>query len=197
MLLSHTHQFIFRKTRKSASTSVEMLLEPFCRKGAAVVDQMPAAEDAPLRNPFAAVHSLFHHHAKQIAACDRGVLARCKQWFGNADIVSLSDRLSMDRFAHFERLIHGLTDLIADRGLRIVVALLPWTMISKQAGTAYDVSDLYDTGTADIVRDRHSWAFEGVGYSPRLENSALPPARFQGAEQSRVAIPDIPVRSST
>jgi len=195
MLLSHTHQFIFRKTRKSASTSVEMLLEPFCRKGAAVVDQMPAAEDTPLRNPLAAAHSLFHHHVKQTAA--RGRVARCKQWFANADIVSLSDRLIMDRFAHFERLIHGLTDLIADRGLKIVVALLPWTMISKKAGTAYDVSDLYDTGTADIVRDRHSWVFEGVGYSPRLENSALPPARFQGAEQSRVAIPDIPVRSST
>ncbi len=195
MLLSHTHQFIFRKTRKSASTSVEMLLEPFCRKWVAVVDQMPAAEDAPLRNPFAAVHSLFHHHVKQTDARSR--VARCKQWFDNADIVSLSDRLIMDRFAHFERLIHGLTDRIADRGLKIVVVLLPWTMISKKAGTAYDVSDLYDTGTADIVRDRHSWAFEGVGYSPRLEDSTLPPARFQGAEQSRVAIPDIPVRSST
>ncbi len=30
VLVSHKHKFIFLKTRKTASTSVEMLLEPFC-----------------------------------------------------------------------------------------------------------------------------------------------------------------------
>ena len=31
--VSHAHQFIFLKTRKTAGTSVEMALEPFCRPG--------------------------------------------------------------------------------------------------------------------------------------------------------------------
>ena len=29
-LVSHKHQFVFLKTRKTAGTSIEMLLEPFC-----------------------------------------------------------------------------------------------------------------------------------------------------------------------
>ncbi|MGB0497396.1 MAG: hypothetical protein ACPGID_03575 [Rubricella sp.] len=44
MLVSHSHRFVFLKTRKSASTSVEMLLEPFCRD-----DGGPVTEATPQR----------------------------------------------------------------------------------------------------------------------------------------------------
>ncbi|MFZ5752144.1 MAG: hypothetical protein ACOY5U_13920 [Pseudomonadota bacterium] len=42
VLVSHRHDFIFLKTRKTAGTSVEMALEPFCRpEGAAIVEATP------------------------------------------------------------------------------------------------------------------------------------------------------------
>jgi len=40
---SHAREFIFLKTRKTAGTSIEMALEPWCRPpGAVVVEQTPA-----------------------------------------------------------------------------------------------------------------------------------------------------------
>lgn len=253
MLLSHTHKLIFLKTRKSASTSVEMLLEPFCRNdGGDVLERtaqrvcdagivgsrrdLSCADDiwwnhmsaqdvrdnlpgdiwdcylkiATVRNPFCAVHSLYNYHTKR--STPHGFIALMlyklrfrvwvhrrlrKEWFGDEHIVSINGQLVIDRFVHFEHLSEDLDVLIADLDLQVDATTLPRTKISKQAGIAYDMTDLYDTHTADIVRARYNWAFDGLGYSPRLEDSALPPARFQRADQSRVATPDSPARSST
>lgn len=43
VMVSHAREFIFLKTRKTAGTSIEMALEPWCRPpGAVVVEQTPA-----------------------------------------------------------------------------------------------------------------------------------------------------------
>lgn len=44
VLVSHSNRFVFLKTRKTAGTSVEMALEPFCRPPGAVV-----TEETPVR----------------------------------------------------------------------------------------------------------------------------------------------------
>lgn len=43
VVISHTHEFIFLETRKTAGTSVEMLLEPLCTPAGHVVKEKTAA----------------------------------------------------------------------------------------------------------------------------------------------------------
>jgi Sulfotransferase family len=45
VLVSHSKQFVFLKTRKSAGTSIEMILEPFCAPpGHAVTEETPCVK---------------------------------------------------------------------------------------------------------------------------------------------------------
>lgn len=47
VMVSHTKEFIFLKTRKTAGTSIEMVLEPFCRPpGAKVTEKTPTLKSA-------------------------------------------------------------------------------------------------------------------------------------------------------
>lgn len=47
VLVSHDHEFIFLKTRKTAGTSIEMALEPLCRPKGAVVSEKTGAIETP------------------------------------------------------------------------------------------------------------------------------------------------------
>ena len=63
MIVSHEHEFIFVKTRKTAGTSLEVFLEPLCGEQDVVTPVSPAYQDSETVTHRPRNHDGFRNHA--------------------------------------------------------------------------------------------------------------------------------------
>jgi len=131
VLVSHTHKFIFLKTRKTASTSVEMLLEPLCAPPNHVVTEGTEALETD--------HGIIG--TRLVPPGKRNALSR--RWYNHMTAPEISSALGPERFNDylkittvrnpFDRLVSEFMYKNARRKRRPIGALID-RLVRKPSG---------------------------------------------------------------
>lgn len=188
VLVSHTHRFIFLKTRKTAGTSIEMALQPFCTPpGTAVTEKTRAMETAE------GVVGQRLYRPDQMNDLDR-------KWFHHIAAHRIRDQLGAATFAAYLKLTSVRNPF--DR----MVSAFHWDRESRKRPELADFADIRKAFRAYVLdtgwNDDRVVTHVGADYVPqdaiRYERMAEDLARVSA--RLGIALPDaaaLPVTKST
>ena len=121
MLVSHTHKFIYLKTKKTASTSIELFLKPWCDNGIAVTEThahvhaknikkligeevwQAYTKICPIRNPWDQLVSYYHWKKRK-----RSPLSRLRRITSGKGFYHPAEKMDFLTFIHHEKSIQRL-----------------------------------------------------------------------------------------
>jgi hypothetical protein len=93
VIVSHDHGFVFLKTRKTAGTSVEMVLEPFCRP--------PGAEVSEKTPTLVSRHGIVGRRLTPRSRLERLLFRR--DWYNHMTAAEVRAGLGPDRWARYRK----------------------------------------------------------------------------------------------
>ncbi|WP_271948440.1 sulfotransferase family 2 domain-containing protein [Ruegeria faecimaris] len=134
---------------------------------------------ANVRNPFDRAVSDYHFrkHQQGLPSEDPQTeiaqfkeFIRSKAWGNNWEIVSINNKLIVDKFVRKENLQSDLKEIYRSFGLPEDSFELPHEKSMAERRKGIPVPDYFDADTIDIVRRRMAWVFEAGNYPEDPQN---------------------------
>ncbi len=134
---------------------------------------------ANVRDPFDRAVSQFHFrkHTRNLPSEDASTEFKqfrafilSENWSNDWEIVSVDDKLIINRFIRKEHLLSDLNETYAGFGLAENSFDLPHEKSMSERRKDIPVSDYFDPETIEIVRRKMDWVFEALDYPDHPQN---------------------------